>query len=177
MNIYEALQTDHEKVRGLLNELIALDEDNDRRSFLIEQIRDELIPHSRAEEAVLYNSLRMLDSSKGIAMHGYAEHMEAEGLLRGLQAMDKFDTAWKTTAIKLKEALEHHIQDEESRIFSAARQTFTEEEAEAMAQTFEAMKPDIREEGLMKTTLDIVANLMPPRLSHRFRMFDITQRG
>lgn len=176
MNIYKVLSDDHEKVKMLLTELIGLnDRDTERRTELIAEIRDELIPHARAEEAVFYNSLRMIDASKSIAMHGYAEHLEAEGLFRALQAMDKLDTTWKATAKKLKNALEEHIREEESEMFSAARQLFTEEEAVAMAETFEAMKPKIREEGLMKTTLDMVANLMPPRFSEKFKNFNLSQ--
>ncbi len=176
MNIYKVLSDDHEKVRMLLTELVGLnDKDTERRSELIAEIRDELIPHVRAEEAVFYNSLRMIDASKSMAMHGYAEHLEAEGMFRALQAMDKLDTSWKSTAQKLKQSIEHHIREEENEMFNAAKQLFTEEEAVAMAETFEAMKPKIKEQGLMKTTLEMVANLMPPRFSEKFRSFDLTQ--
>jgi hypothetical protein len=178
MTIYEALTADHVKVKGLLSELVALNKDDDkRRHVLLNQIRDELIPHARAEEAVFYNSLRMLDQAKEIAMHGFREHVEAETMLRSLQALDKVDTSWKEIAWKLKEAIEHHIQDEEGRLFTVAKQLFTQSEATAMAETFEAMKPKIKEEGFMQTTLDMVANLMPPRFSQRFKTFDITQKG
>ena len=180
MNIYEALKKDHQKVKGLLKQLTSLranTADSDKKSDLIEQIRDELIPHARAEEAVFYNSLRMLDASKNLAMHGYKEHAEAETLLRSLQAMDFLDTKWKATAAKLQEVLEHHIREEEGPMFTAAKQLFTDVEATAMAATFEAMKPEIKEEGLMKTTLEMAANLMPPRFSSKFRSFDITNRA
>ncbi len=178
MDIYQALKKDHDKLKTLLSELLTLNEDTKsvRKHELIEKIRDELIPHSRAEEAVLYNSLRMLDSTKDLGMHGYTEHMAAETLLRSLQGMDVLHTSWKATAEKLTEALEHHIQEEETEMFSAAQSVFSEEEAVAMAQTFEAMKPEIKEEGLMKTTLDMVANMMPPRLAQTFTSFDITNR-
>ncbi len=176
MNIYKVLSDDHEKLRMLLAELVELnDKATERRSELISEIRDELIPHARAEEAVFYNSLRMIEPTKSMGMHGYAEHLEAEGLFRALQAMDKLDTSWKATAQKLKQTIEHHIREEENEMFSAAKQLFTEEEAVAMAETFEAMKPKIKEEGLMKTTLDMVANLMPPRFSDKFRSFNLNQ--
>ncbi len=173
MNIYEALTADHLKVQGLLNELVSLeDKDFEKRTLLVKKIRDDLIPHSRAEEAVFYNTMRLVDESKVLAMHGYKEHLEAEGLLRLLQTMDKFDLTWKPTAKKLKSALEHHIKEEEGEMFPKAQELFTEDDAIAMAKTFKAMKPEIKEEGLMKTTLDMVANLMPPRFSERFRKYE-----
>jgi hemerythrin superfamily protein len=169
MLIYEALKKDHQVVKQLLQELIRLpDTDVATRHEIVAQIRDELIPHSRAEEAVLYNSMRMLDSAKGMAFEGFSEHMEAEALLRTLQLADRIDVvAWKSVALKLQEVLEHHIQEEETEIFAAARQLFTEAEAEAMAETFEEMKPQIREESLAGTTFEMMKNLVPPTLAAR----------
>jgi len=174
MLIYEALKKDHDTVRQLLNELVQLGEkDEDRRHSLVDQIRDELIPHARAEESVFYNSLRAIDSAKDIIMHSYQEHMEAETLLRTLQVKDKIDVDWKTTAQKLKKALEHHIHEEEGKIFTVARQLFTEEEARMMGEAFEQLKPEVKEEGFLRTTLDMVANLMPPRFAASIRTMGI----
>ena len=178
MLIYDALKKDHEKVKALMTELCSLEaKDDSRRHQLIETIRDELVPHSRAEESVFYNSLRAIDAAKDIVMHGYGEHMEAESLLRALQVADKIDLAWKETARKLKTALEHHIQEEETKIFSVARQLFTKEEAEMMAEAFEQLKPEVKEEGFLRTTLDMVANLMPPRFAASLRTFTLNPRA
>lgn len=170
MLIYEALKKDHDTVRQLLNELVMLGEnDEQRRHSLIEQIRDELVPHARAEESVFYNSLRAIDSAKDVVMHGYQEHMEAETFLRTLQLKDKIDADWKATAQKLKKAVEHHIQEEEGKIFTVAQQLFTQEEAQMMGEAFEQLKPEVKEEGFLRTTLDMVANLMPPRFKASIR--------
>jgi hemerythrin superfamily protein len=169
MQIYDALKKDHEEVKLLLSELIGLPEnDENQHGPLIDRIRDALIPHSRAEEAIFYNSLRAVDMSKKIAMHGYVEHMQAESLLRTLQVKGKIDADWKATAKELKTALEHHIAEEESEMFVAGRTLFTNEEAVAMGEAFEKMKPEIREEGIMGTTIDMIKNLMPPRLTDSF---------
>jgi hemerythrin superfamily protein len=166
MLIYDALKKDHETVKELLTQLVHLSDDDGRtRESLIQEIRDELIPHSRAEEAVFYNSLRLVDESKSLAMHGYKEHMEAETLLRSLQMMDKLNTSWRNTAIKLQEALLHHIEEEEGEVFAAGKRLFTTQEAEALADAFERIKPEVKQEGLFGTTLDMMKNWMPPRLS------------
>ena len=121
MLIYDALKKDHDKVKSLLTQLLALDnDDDDARESLVSQIRDELIPHSRAEESVLYNSLRTSGAAKDMAMHSYKEHMETEVLLRMLQVRDKVDMEWKETAQKLKDSLEHHIAEEEGKLFVRA---------------------------------------------------------
>ena len=177
MNIYEVLSDDHKKVKQLLNDLVSLENSSFlRRTELVKKIRDEFIPHARAEEAVFYNTLRLVDESKSIARHGYMEHMEAEGLLRLLQTMDAFNTTWKPTAKKLKSIVDNHIFEEENETFLRAQELITEDDAVAMANTFSAMKPEIKEEGLMKTTLDMFANLMPPKFTERFRKFDAIPR-
>lgn len=168
MEIYEALKKDHEAVKALLSELVTVsdsEKSNRRRHQLIEQISKELIPHSRAEEAVFYNSLRLLDVSKKLALHGYQEHFEAEALLRTLQVLDLADASWMKTATKLKEVLEHHIAEEEGEVFPAAQQLFTSEEAVVMAEAFEKMKSEVKEDGIAMNTLSMIKNMMPPRLS------------
>lgn len=171
MTIYAALKADHRKVQSLLEELVELGTgDEKRRSPLIESIRSELIPHARAEEAVFYNSIRAVATGKRIIAHGYQEHVEAETLLRALQVADFMDLGWKATAKKLKQTLEHHISEEEGEIFSAAKKLFSEQEAEVIGQTFEAMKPKIKTESMVETTLDMVINMMPPRISEALRI-------
>ncbi len=177
MQIYEVLKNDHKQIIQLLTELVELSEDaGDHRSKLISQIRDELIPHARAEEAVFYNSLRAIDSAKDVVMHGYQEHIEAETALRMLQVRDKIDTEWRTTANKLRDSIFHHIDEEENRIFSVAQQLFTKQEAEVMAVAFEKLKPEIKEEGLIKTTLDMVVNMMPPKIAASLRTYNVNPK-
>lgn len=171
MEIYEALKSDHEELKGLLNDLIALKDDDDYRYVLIEEIRNALVPHSRAEESVFYNTLRAVNADKKLVFHGYQEHMEAETLLRTLQVMDKMNMGWRPVAEKLREAVTHHITEEESEIFAEARNAFTSEEAIAMADAFNELKPKVMQEGFLKNTADMVLNLMPPRLADSIRNF------
>ncbi len=171
MEIYECLKKDHVEVRELLNELISLRDDDDYRFTLIEQIGQALIPHSRAEESVLYNTLRAVNADKSLVMHGYKEHMEAEGLLRTLQIKDKINLDWKSTARKLLSALEHHIEEEESEIFTEARAAFSAAEAESMGAAFEQLKTKVAGQSALGTTVDMFINLMPPRLADSLRNF------
>jgi len=172
MKIYEALVNDHNKVKDLLGRLVALNAgDEEERTTLIEEIRDELVPHARAEEAVFYNSIRAINTAQDLVWHGYEEHMEAEALLRTLQAADKIDADSRKLAQKLKTTVEHHIREEEERIIPVAQQLFTDQEAEVMAEAFEEMKPDVKEGNIMQNTLDMIANMMPPRLAAPLRSF------
>lgn len=169
MEIYEALKKDHEEVKDLLNELCSLTNEDDYRFILINQIRDALIPHSRAEESVFYNTLRAVNADKKLVFHGFQEHVEAETLLRTLQMMDKMNLEWKGTAMKLRDALNHHIRTEETEMFREAKSVFSRAEAESMCVAFEKLKPKIAQEGLVGTTMDMFINMMPPRLADKIR--------
>ncbi len=172
MEIYDALIIDHRKLQDLLEQLLKLkDDDEELRHELVQQIRDELVPHSRAEEAVFYNSIRAINTAQDLVWDGFKEHMEAEALLRTLQAADKVDAGWRETARKLKQAINHHIQEEENRIIPTARQLFTNDEAEVMADASEDMKPHVADGSIIQATLDLIANMMPPRLAAPLRTY------
>lgn len=169
MDIFEALTNDHDQLKPLLNKLVTASENNDETKQLLDQILSLLIPHSRAEEAVFYNSLREIPDTKDLVGESYQEHAKAETLLRTLRGMATINADWTKGVRKLKEDLEHHIAEEEGPIFQAARQVLLEEETHQMAKAFARMKPEIQEQGAIKNTLEMVANLMPKRFSEKFR--------
>jgi hypothetical protein len=172
VKIYDYLKKDHIKVLDILNELIQSKHADEKVwKDLVSQLRDELIPHARAEEAIFYNSLREIDVSKKLAVEGYAEHAMAENLLRTIQATSFVDIHWVDLAKKLRDSLQHHIREEEGKMFTAAQSLFLDTEAEMMGEAFNKMKPQIRDENIMQTTLDMVANMMPDRLRQGFKRF------
>jgi hemerythrin superfamily protein len=171
MEIYEILKSDHDELKQLLNDLVVLKDNDDYRYVLIEEIRNALVPHSRAEESVLYNTLRAVNADKKMIFHGFQEHLEAETLLRTLQVMDTMNLGWRRVAQKLLAVVSHHIEAEEDEVFSEARKVFTSQEAIAMGEAFNELKPKVMEEGFLKTTADMVINLMPPRLADSIRKF------
>jgi hemerythrin superfamily protein len=171
MEIYEILKSDHEELKQLLNDLVVLKDDDDYRYVLIEEIRNALVPHSRAEESVLYNTLRAVNADKKMIFHGFQEHLEAETLLRTLQVMDTMNLGWRRVAQKLLAVVSHHIEAEEDEVFSEARKVFTSQEAVAMGEAFNELKPKVMEEGFLKSTADMVINLLPPRLADSIRNF------
>jgi hemerythrin superfamily protein len=169
MQIYDILKQEHEEVRQLLNELVALKDDDEYRFVLVQEIQNALIPHARAEESVFYNTIRAVDADKSIVAHAYKEHLEAESLLRMLQVKDKTNMDWRSTARKLRDSVEHHVAEEESTVFSEARKIFTAEEAESIGEAFTKLRPSFVGDGVMKNTLDMVINMLPPRLADSIR--------
>ncbi|MFP5386173.1 MAG: hemerythrin domain-containing protein [Bacteriovoracia bacterium] len=169
MDIYQVLKNDHDELKEVLNELCSLRNDDDYRFALIDQVRDLLIPHSRAEESVFYNTLRAINADHALKGHGFSEHMAAESLLRSLQAMDKLNASWKGTAEKLRDAVFDHIESEGNEVFAEARSALSPQEADSIGSAFQSLKPKVQEQGVMKNTMDMVINMMPPRFADKIR--------
>ena len=81
------------------------------------------------------------------------------------------DANWTSLVEKLGNDLRHHIEEEESKVFAAARQVFSDEEAVKLGAAFQALKKDTAKDAdsFTASTLDLVANLLPPRLVDSFR--------
>jgi hemerythrin superfamily protein len=172
MTIYEALSNDHREFERLLDRLLeASKAGDDSWKGILDGLRRGVIAHAHAEEAVFYNALREADQAKGLVMHSYREHAMAETEIRTLGAAKLIDANWTSLVEKLRKDLLHHIQEEESKVFDAARQVFSEEEATQIGAAFERMKTQTAKDGdsMVASTIDLVANLLPPRLSNTFR--------
>lgn len=172
MNIYEALESDHRKVESLLDSLLqASQADNDAWKGILDEIRSELIPHAHAEEAVFYNALRDADESKGLVAHSYAEHAMAETEIRALGAAKLIDANWTSAVEKLRKDVKHHIEEEEGKIFEAARRIFSEQEAQQIGEAFEKLKPEMAKDSdsMVASQVDMFVNMLPKRLGDSFR--------
>lgn len=172
MDIYDTLSNEHRQFEKLLDRLVASSKaDNDEWKSTLDELRRSVIAHAHAEEAVLYNALREENQAQGLVVHSYAEHATAEAELRTLGAAKAIDANWTSLMEKLRKDLRHHIQEEESKVFDAGRQVFTDEEAELMGQAFERMKQETAKAGdsMVASTIDLIANMMPARLTTGFR--------
>jgi hemerythrin superfamily protein len=177
MDIYQALKNDHDELKDVLNDLCSLRDDDDYRFTLIDQVRDLLVPHSRAEESVFYNTLRSINADGTLKGHSFSEHLVAENLLRTLQGLDKMDGAWKGIAEKLKDTVVDHIEHEETDVFAEARSVLSPQEADSICQAFESLKAKVKEQGMLKNTFDMVVNMMPPRFADKVRDLGGQQAG
>jgi hemerythrin superfamily protein len=166
MTILEVLKNDHDRIRALVTRLTNnLESDREKRTEIIARIRDEIVPHARAEEAVLYNGMRAADAPTDMAYHGFKEHAEIEALLYTLETMDVLHVNFKSVAQKLHDMLVHHVNEEETELFPEFKAVFSMEESTMMAEAFNELKPKIREQNALKSSFDLVANLIPPNLS------------
>lgn len=179
MDIYHALSKDHRHFEALLKSLVISSKaDGEKWKTVLDELRRDVTAHAHAEEAVFYNALRETEASKSLVLHSYAEHMTAEGELRALTAAKALDANWTTMMEKFSKDLRHHIKTEETEIYDAARQVLSAAEARQLGVAFERMKLETMKDGdsMVASAVDLIVNLLPPRLTERFRKSATTRR-
>jgi hemerythrin-like domain-containing protein len=143
MQIYTALKSDHKLVKQLLKQLDKTTEDvPQKRLQLLKQLKEAVVPHSRAEEQVFYNHLKNCDVKEAddLAFEGYEEHAVVDHLLAQLEATAPNDKRWTALLSIAKESLEHHIKEEEDELFEKAKKAFDNKLANQMAEEFLELK-------------------------------------
>jgi hemerythrin superfamily protein len=129
MDAIALLKADHDKVKGLLNELESTTERGVKtRAELFATIKGELTLHETVEEEIFYPELKAHPKAKDIVLEGYEEHHVVDLLMSELEALDVSDETWGAKAIVMKENVEHHIEEEEGEMFPQARQVFDRQE-------------------------------------------------
>lgn len=137
--IYEKIKSDHDKVRGLIKQILELDEDQgEKRAELFDDLKTEITAHSIAEEDTLYN--RIQDEDRDQIEHSMEEHEEVQELLEKISRLNVKDKQWMKEFKKLKKSLEEHIEEEESEVFDIAQETIDSSEAEALGEEMDELE-------------------------------------
>jgi hypothetical protein len=135
------LETDHRRLESLLKQG---EETTERavkgRTDLLDTITAELTVHELIEEKVLYPALKAHAEAREIVLEGYQEHHIADVIVRELHEVSKNDERWGAKFKVLKENIEHHIEEEEGKMFRTARAVLSREDLQTLGARMAAMK-------------------------------------
>jgi hemerythrin-like domain-containing protein len=139
----ELLEADHRRLEDLLQQG---EETTERavktRTQLLNTITRELSAHELIEEKILYPALKAHPEARDIVLEGYQEHHVADLLVKELHALSKSDERWGAKFKVLAENIEHHIEEEEGKMFKTARAVFSRDELEGLGERMQTMKAD-----------------------------------
>jgi hemerythrin superfamily protein len=139
MNALEVLKEDHQKVKGLFQE-IRQATDHAKRKELFDKIDTELEIHAHIEETVFYPAIEEHEEFKDMVAGALEEHQEAKTLLDELEELGADNHDFGSKLQLLIEAVEHHVEEEEGEMFSKIRELFDEDELEQLGQELESAK-------------------------------------
>lgn len=144
-DILDTLQMEHDEVQSLLGKLVESDNGREQKS-LVARIKQALVPHTKAEERVVYDAVLALKGkdAKIDGNEGYIEHGLADITLKKLDKLTANTPEFMAAAKVLKELIDHHVEEEEDNIWSQVKENFSDEEREAMNREFLAAKKKVR---------------------------------
>lgn len=133
--VIELIEQDHREVEALFTQF-----ERNGDEAVATKICDELDRHASAEEKAVYPVIASEVPGGGkMAREGEDEHREARQLIgRIRQTSDKEHLAELVT--ELKEAIQHHVQEEESEILPKTREALDRVRLDQLGEEFQAAK-------------------------------------
>jgi hemerythrin-like domain-containing protein len=120
----ELLKADHDKVKRLFLEfesLKGIEDEDQRKSELVDEICYELTVHTMIEEEIFYPVVRSVIDDDDMLDEADVEHAGARELISQLEVMYPGDDHFDATVTVLGEEIAHHIDKEENDMFDAVR--------------------------------------------------------
>jgi hemerythrin-like domain-containing protein len=143
-DVVDVLTADHREFDRIFTQLEGLHGRSDPDSLrlkreLVDEVTIGLVKHSVAEETQVYPRVeKQVDKEE--AEHSKQEHAEAEETMKRLERLDPEDPEFDAATAELIREIRHHAQEEESRMFTELRATFSRQELVDMAEKVEAVK-------------------------------------
>ena len=145
-DILKTLKDEHDEVKELLSELQKARGASQRKA-LVKRIKKALVPHTKAEERVVYDAVLAL-RDKDAQVDGYEGYLEHEWASKTLKRLGSIANAaspeHRATGKVLKELVEHHIREEETNVWGDVKGHFTDEQRVTMNQRFLAAKNRVK---------------------------------
>lgn len=158
MDALALLISQHEEVNALFEEIEGTDDDEDKLA-LFGELADAFAAHATIEEKIFYPAVYRVGgrrSSSGLAdasateellAEAVEEHLAAKRTLADLLKMSPRDEQFAAKLTLLKEQIEHHVEEEEGKLFPKVKKELETEELEALGAQMEEMFEAEMEKG------------------------------
>ncbi len=145
MDVLELIKADHRQVETLFSEIESTD--NPHKLYeCFNQLYNALNVHAEVEEQTFYPAVRDCQDAEKLVDAAQEEHDEAEQMLEALASLSPTSAEFKQKIGELKQAIQHHVQEEENEVFSKVRECMSQKEREQLGSEFEALKRKLRSE-------------------------------
>lgn len=145
MDAFALLKNDHKAVAALFETIEPTTERAVKtREEAFGKLKEELDVHAHIEETILYPVLKKEGETRDITFEGLEEHHVIKVLLRELAAMSVDSEEWTAKAKVLQENVEHHVEEEETKMFKLAREVLSKAEIDDLGNRLEAEKTKLR---------------------------------
>ena len=118
------LTEDHKKVKKLFADFAKLakgDGSDKAKAEVVRQICRELTIHAQVEEEIFYSAVRAAIKDNDLMDEADVEHAGAKNLIAQLEAMTPAHDHYDATVTVLGEIIDHHVKEEEGKMFPKAK--------------------------------------------------------
>jgi hypothetical protein len=145
-DVLSILQDDHKRVLKLFKQFEKADrEDSDALREIVQSACADLELHATLEEEIFYPALREAVDDMEMLEEAWVEHDTAKQLIAALRGLDAGDAKYAATFTVLGEYVKHHVEEEESEIFKAAKRAKLD--VQALGERLEERRSELREEA------------------------------
>jgi hemerythrin-like domain-containing protein len=135
--IFDLLEDDHEEFRQLMKKIATTTTRGVKlRAALFNQLKLVVTAHARAEEAVLYETMKAKQPTRGEVLEGFEEHHVTDMIFAELAKTAPSDERWTAKMSVLCEGLRHHIDEEERELFADSRKKMSKQQMQKLGEEF-----------------------------------------
>jgi iron-sulfur cluster repair protein YtfE (RIC family) len=156
MNALDLLKEQHEEVSKLFKKFEKLGDDAtaERRELFV-MIADRLSAHATIEEQYFYPSIKT-EKSEDLLREAVEEHLGVKRIIADLLELEPSDETFAAKMKVMRENVEHHVKEEEDKLFKMVRKTLNSDQLLALgiqmkAEFDELMEAEPRNEVPMET--------------------------
>jgi hemerythrin superfamily protein len=142
MKATSLLEKQHRKVEIIFKKLLS---DKADAPTWLSPLADDLVAHMVIEQTIFYPAVRSV--KEDLILEAYEEHAVAELALKRLLATDTQDVTFKAKVATLKVLIEHHVKEEEEKLFPQVEKALGEEKLVALGKEMKAVFEQAVEEG------------------------------
>lgn len=121
--VLDMLIEDHRRIQEMFQDFVDMDEDEEARRDLVQTACAELTAHAQLEEELFYPAVREEIDEQHLIDEAQVEHGVVKDLITQLEYTEPDDDLYAATFHVLAEYTNHHIEEEESDIFTQVRES------------------------------------------------------
>ena len=140
MNAIELLKNDHQEASSLMEQIELADKGDRSAKELFTQLKQALTLHTQVEEQVFYPALKSFEETKDMVPEALEEHQEVDDLLAEMAALSPGNDEFMDKFTELRDAVEHHVEEEENEMFPKAEKALGESRLQEMGRQMQQMK-------------------------------------
>ena len=138
-NIIDILKQEHKMVLPMLSELASKGISGREQKY--ETLKENLMPHMIGEEQVLYPRLKEEAEMRDTILESIEEHGAVKALLGQLDSVSTSEEdIWVAKLKVIQENVDHHISEEENKIFPQMQQKMSSDELSSLGSRYEEAK-------------------------------------